>query len=313
MNQSADKDIYDLIIIGAGPAGFTASIYATRYKLRNVVIGKLIGGLAGEAHKICNYPSEKEISGMDLVNKMRESVENQGGKIITDEVVSVQKIDNGFEVLTAEKKEFRSKAILIASGTEHRKLDLPNEHKFVGKGVSYCATCDAMFYRNADIAVIGGSDAALTASLYLADIAKTVYLIYRGNEFRGDPTWIDQVAKKPNIKIALNTNVVELMGTQSLEEIRIDNPLNGNKKIEIKGLFVEIGSEPKIETYSDLGLKYDESKYINVDKEQSTNISGIWAAGDITNGSNGFRQIITASSEGAIAAESIYKHIRSRT
>ena len=240
MNPDSSKEIYDLIIIGSGPAGFTASIYASRYKIKNIVIGKLIGGLASESHKICNYPSEKEISGIELVNKMKDAVENQGGIIVTDEVVSVQKTESGFKVLTSDKKEFASKTILIASGTEHRKLELPNENNFIGKGISYCATCDAMFFKNSEVAVVGGSDAALTASLYLSDIAKEVYLIYRGSEFKGDPTWIEQASKKSNIQILLNTNVTELIGTASLEGIKTEGPDNGNNMIKVKGLFVEI-------------------------------------------------------------------------
>jgi len=177
--------IYDLIIVGSGPAGLTASIYASRFKVNNLVIGRALGGLAFEAHKICNFPSESEIKGIDLVNKMQEHVKSLGAEIALNEVVGVKKENNKFKIITQNNKEFFGQTILLATGTEHRKLDFPEEDKFLGRGISYCATCDAMFYRNKTVAVIGGSNSANTASLYLAEVANKVYQIYRGDKLRG--------------------------------------------------------------------------------------------------------------------------------
>jgi len=310
MDNNSNSEIYDSVIIGTGPAGFTASIYASRYKLNTIVVGKLLGGLASESHKICNYPSEKEITGMELTNKMVEAAENQGAKIVMGEVFSVAKVGDIFVVTGTEGETWHAKTILIASGTEHRKLNIPREQELTGRGVSYCATCDAMFYKKATVAVVGGSDAALTAALYLSEIAEKVYLIYRGDELRGDPTWAEQVKMKPNVEILYSTNVIELVGDLKLESIKIDRPYNDTMELAVKGLFVEIGSEPRVKAYEAIGLTYDREGYIEVGKDQSTAVPGVWAAGDITDGSNGFRQIITAASEGAIAAESIFKHLK---
>ena len=191
---------YDLIIIGAGPAGLTASIYASRYKVKNLVIGEALGGLVFEAHKICNFPSEQEVKGMDLVTKMQQHTESLGVQIVVDKIIGIDKTKNNkFKLTTQNKKEFFTETILLATGTKHRKLDLPDEDKFIGHGISYCATCDAMFYRDKTVAVIGGSDSANTATLHLAEIAKKVYQIYRRDKLRGEILWIEQILKNPKI------------------------------------------------------------------------------------------------------------------
>ena len=169
------KDKYSLIIIGAGPAGLTASIYASRYKIGHLVIGEALGGLAFDAHKICNFPTEKEISGKEIVEKMQKHAEFLGGVLEIDKAVSIVRENKLFKITTQNGKIFLADAILLAVGTEHRRLNLANEDKFLGKGISYCATCDAMFYRDKIVAVYGGADSANTASLYLSEIAKKVY------------------------------------------------------------------------------------------------------------------------------------------
>jgi len=308
--MNTDQEIYDVLIVGSGPAGFTASIYASRYKLKTIVVGKLPGGLASESHKICNYPSEKEISGMELTAKMLEAAESQGAEIVVDEVSSVKKDGDLFAVTSTEGKTWLAKTILIASGTEHRKLGVPREQELTGRGVSYCATCDAMFYRGKTVAVAGGSDAALTAALYLSEIAEKVYLIYRGTELRGDPTWAEQVRNSAKVEIIYSANIIELLGTNKLEGVKLDRLYNKGSELAVGGLFVEIGTEPRLDAYQGFDLALDGEGYLKVGKDQSTGQPGVWAAGDITDGSNGFRQIITAASEGAIAAESIFKYLK---
>jgi len=297
--------IYDLIIIGTGPAGYTASIYASRYKLDHLLIGKVIGGLASEAHKVCNFPSEESISGIDLMMKFRKNAASLGVKEVNDEVIGIIQKDKIFEIKTRTKKTFKSKTILLAIGTHRRKLNLPNEEKYIGKGVSYCATCDGPLYKDKIAAVVGGSDAANTSSLYLAQIAKKVIQIYRKDKLRGDPTWADQVVKSKKIEVLYNSEIKDLVGNGKLEAV----VLQDGKKIEIDGLFIEIGSIPNNVFLKKLGIKCDKNDYIFVDEAQRTNIEGIWAAGDITTASNGFRQIITACSEGAIAANSIFSYV----
>jgi len=310
MKDASNK--YPLIIVGVGPAGLTASIYASRYRVNHLIIGETLGGLAFEAHKICNFPTEQEISGLKIVEKMQKHVESLGASLMIDNVVSIIKEDKIFKITTQKGNVFLAEALLLATGTEHRRMNLPNESKFIGKGISYCVTCDAMFYRNKTVAVIGGSDSADTDSLYLAEIAKKVYQIYHRDKLRGETTWINQVTNNKKIEVIYNTKVIGLEGREKLEKIILDTPYQGAKKISIDGLFVKIGTVPQKILTKELSLETDEGNYIKVIPGQKTNQAGIWAAGDITTASNNFHQIITACSEGAIAAESIFKFFQER-
>jgi len=307
------KNKYPLVIIGGGPAGMTASIYASRFKVENLVVAEALGGLASEAHKVCNFPTELEINGMELANKIQEHAEKLGASVIIDKIVGISELEDGSFKLTAQSnKEFYARAILLAVGTERRKLDLPDEAKFLGRGVSYCATCDAMFYKNKTVAVIGGSNSAHTASLYLAEVADKVYQIYRGDKLRGEAAWVEQIRDNKKIELILNTEVKGLIGKEKLEGIILNKPYSGKSEIKVDGLFVEIGTVPQKVLIKELNLATNENGYIKVDVGQKTNQNGVWAAGDITDGSNNFRQIITACSEGAIAAENIFKYLQSK-
>lgn len=308
----AKQNKYPLIIIGSGPAGLTASVYASRYKVKHVIIGEALGGLAFEAHKICNFPSEEDISGMDLIAKIQKHAESLGASLIMDKIVGIDNKDGMFKITTLGEKEFFSDALLLAVGTERRRMNLPDEGKFIGKGVSYCATCDAMFYRDKTVAVIGGSDSANTASLYLAKVAKKVYQIYRRGKLRGEEMWIEQIHHDKKIEVIFNTQVVELKGKDLLEKIILNKPYKGGQELKIDGLFVEIGTVPQKLLAEELGLETDEKKYIKVGLDQLTSHPGVWAAGDITTNSNYFHQIITACAEGAVAAESIFKFLQEK-
>ena len=304
------KEKYSLVIVGAGPAGLTASIYASRYKVDNLVIGRAVGGLVFEAHKICNFPSEEEITGRDLTEKMKNHAESLGSSILMDQVSRITREGDGFEVSTEMGKSIFAKTVLLSIGTEHRKLNLPGEEKFLGKGISYCATCDAMFYKDKTVAVIGGGNSAHTASLYLSEVAKRVYQIYRGDNMRGETVWIDQLTNNDKIEILYNTQVVGIKGENRLEKIVLDTPYKNQKEILIDGLFIEIGTIPRTSLAENLGVDLSENRNIKVSSSQTTSQKGIWAAGDITTNSNGLRQIVTASSEGAIAAEDIFKFLQ---
>ncbi len=310
MNDKKKK--YSLAIIGTGPAGLTASIYASRYKIDHVIIGESIGGLAFSAHKICNFPSIKEISGVDLMSRMKDQVEALGSPLLQDKVVDISEKGGGFKINTQGEKEFWANTILLASGTEHRKMNLPDEEHYIGKGVSYCATCDAMFYRDKTVAVVGGSDSANTTALYLADIAKKVYQIYRGDKLRGETVWINNIENNEKIEVIYNTEIVDLKGDGKLEKIILNKPYKDNKEIMLDGVFVEIGTIPQRVLVKKLSLDINEKKYIKVGQDQRTSEKGVWAAGDITTGSNNFHQIVTACSEGAIAAENIFKFLQKR-
>jgi len=302
---------YDLLIIGAGPAGFSASIYASRYRVKNAIISENIGGLLSTAHKVCNYPSETEILGSDLAEKMRVHAVELGAEIIMGKVSEINKTVDGF-IIKAGDKELSAKSILLATGTLPRRLNLDGESRLLGKGISYCATCDGAFFRNKTVAVIGSGSSALTAALHLAEIANKVYQIVRGGELKGETTWIEQVKNNSKIEVIFNTNIVGLVGENKLAKIILEPEFNGQKELAVDGLFVEIGSTPESEIFSNLGIEIDEGGYIKVAKDQATKALGVYAAGDITDGSNKLHQIITACAEGAIAAGSIFKYLKSK-
>ncbi len=297
---------YDLVIIGAGPAGLTAAIYAARYKLSTLVVGEQIGGMAAEADEICNFPSYKKIIGIELTKKMIEQVENLGVEIKNSYADSIKKIDSQFLVKT-NSTEYKAKKIILATGTEKRKLGLKNEDKFLGKGISYCATCDAAFFKNKVVGVVGGSNSALTAALLLSKFANEIYIIYRKNKFfRAEPKWVEEVERNEKIKSIFNANVIELVGENKLEYVKLDN----GEKLNLDGLFVEIGSIPSVKLAEELGIELEEN-HIKVDKKQRTNMEGVFAAGDVTN--SPLKQIIVACAQGAIAANSAYEELRNET
>lgn len=300
---------YDLLIIGSGPAGLTAGLYAGRFRLKTLIVGVLTGGLMTLAHKVCNFPSEKEISGMDLTEKMKEQVLGLGVEIRQDEVESLKKGGNLFQVGTESGQKFLAKTLLLACGTRHRRLNLPDEEKFLGRGVSYCSTCDGPLYRDKIVGVVGGSNAAATAVLYLSEIAKKVFLIYRKSKLRADPIWVENLEKKNNVEAIFNTNVIKLLGEDRLRKIKLDAKHRESEFLSVDGLFLEIGTVPSGALSRQLKVETNEKGYIKVDSGGGTNVKGVWAAGDITTGSDGFMQIITACAEGAIAAQSIYKHL----
>ena len=309
MSEHNEK-IYDIAIVGSGPAGFSASTYASRYKLSNIVFGKLLGGTISEAHKVCNYPGVSDISGLDLGMNFYNQAKDLGGEFKSEQITDIKKQNDTFVLTSDNGNTYVSKTVILGIGTNRNKLNLKNEDFYLGKGLSYCATCDAMFYKEKRVAVVGGSNAAVMAASMLSDIAKQVYIIYRGTELRGEPVWIDEVMKKPNIEIIFTTVLIGLEGEQKLERVKLSRAFNGQETFDVDGLFVEIGSEPNVDLANKLGLELDDKKYIKVNSDQSTNMPGVWAAGDCTSASNRFRQVITAASEGAIAANSIFTALK---
>ena len=301
------SQLKDLIIVGAGPASYSASIYASRYKLDHTIVGALPGGTITSAHRVCNYPAFEDISGNELMMKMREHAMNYGVEEVMDKVVSVDSSNEGnFCIKTEREKEFFSRSLLIATGTKRKKLGIPSEEKFEGKGISHCPTCDASFYKDKVVAVVGGANAANMAAVYLSDVAKKVYMIYRGDELRGDRMWVDEVLNNGGIELIFNANVVEFLGDETLKGVKLDK---GDMELELEGVFLEIGSDPVLDF--NLGVDLTDHGYIDVDEKQKTSLEGVYASGDITSASNGFQQVIVACSEGAIAANSIYYWLKS--
>jgi thioredoxin reductase (NADPH) len=300
------ENIFDLIIIGAGPAGLGASIYASRYKLSHVVIGNEIGGQVVEASEIENWAGELSIPGKTLMEKFEHHAHHLGGKIIQADVNSITKDGDIFSV-KAGAESYQAKAVILALGMKPRTMNVPGERDFVGKGVSYCATCDAMFFRDKEVVVIGGGDAAATAAIHLTEFAKKVSILYR-DQFTWEPSWDEELNKKSVEKIQMKT-VKAIKGDGKVSGLLYEDN-DGDKELSVQGVFIEVGTVPGVVLAEQLGVKLDEQSYIIVDQTQATNVENVYAAGDVTTGSNKFRQIITAVAEGAVASGSAYKKLK---
>ncbi|MFA6047540.1 MAG: FAD-dependent oxidoreductase [Parcubacteria group bacterium] len=303
------NEIYDLIIIGAGPAGFAASIYAARYKLNHLIFGTTAGGQISEIHNLENYPGILKISGAELIAKLNEQIENLGVRLTKESVSAITKNGDVFTVETTGKK-YQSRAIILAMGTEYKKINIPGEKEFTGRGVSYCPTCDAFFFRNKTVCVLGGANSAASAALELAEVAEKVYMIFRRDKMTAEPMWVEKIMNHSKIELVSGTNVIEIKGDKKVEKVILDKAKGDQNHLDVDGVFVEVGSDPGAALATKLGVKTDEDNYIIVNPDMSTNIPGIYAAGDITTGSNKFRQIVTATAEGAIAAASVYKLLK---
>ncbi|EHR79706.1 thioredoxin reductase [Thermococcus litoralis DSM 5473] len=309
LSQTVDETkTWDVLIIGAGPAGFTAAIYAARYGLETLMISKDIGGNVALTDLIENYPGFPDgISGAELANRMHEQVKKLGVPIIFDEVERIDPAECAyyegpckFHVKTKNGKIYKARTVIIAVGAEPRKLRVPGEDKFYGRGVSYCATCDGPLFKGKDVIVVGGGNTALQEALYLKEIGVNVTLVHRREQFRADKILQDRF-KKAGIPAILNTVVVEIKGNQKVESVVLKNVKTGEvfeKKVD--GVFVFIGYEPKTDFVKHLGIT-DEQGYIPVDMHMRTKVKGLFAAGDIT---NVFKQIAVAVGQGAIAANS---------
>ncbi len=290
--------MYDLIIIGAGPAGLTAALYGLRANKTVLVLeSKNYGGQIINANNIENYPGIKNISGYDFATNLYNQVINLNGIFKFEQVT---KITEDKKVIT-NKNEYQAKAIIIATGTERRKLNLPNENELIGKGISYCATCDGNFFKNKDVAIIGGGNTALEDTLYLSNIVNKVYLIHRRNEFRGEAKYVEELKNKTNVKLILNSNITSLNGKDTLESITVNN-----EKIKVQGLFIAIGQVPQNQIFNNV-VNLDSNGYIITDNDLHTKTKGIYAAGDTRVKS--LRQLTTAVSDGSIAATNAIKEM----
>lgn len=309
-----NKTIWDLVIIGAGPAGLSASIYASRYGVKHAIIGMALGGLISESHKVDNYLGAEGLSGFELSQKMLAHAKKYSPEIITGEVALIKKIENKqiFEIKIQGKESVFTRAIILATGTKRRQLNIPGEKELEGKGVSYCATCDGFFYKNKIVAVVGGGNSAVGAAIHLSQVASKVFLIYRKAELPAEGYWKKQLKESNKIETIYNANVLEVGGRERVEKIKIDREHNGQKEISVDGVFIEVGSDPDWDFARELELEVDEGDYIKISQAGATNVEGIWAAGDITTGSNKFRQAITAAAEGAIAVQGVFNYLKKK-
>lgn len=304
MNTS-DETI-DVAIIGGGPAGYTAAIYATRYKLKHVMFAEDIGGLMMKADIVENYPGFPSLKGKELMDAFKKHLEALGGLVEAGEVVAIEKTREGFTVKT-RTKHFLARSIIVATGSDRRHLGVKGEEEHAdGNGVSYCAVCDAFFYKNKVVCVVGGADSAAKEALILSRVAKKVYVIYRKGKLRAEPAMAEKVYSCNNIEVIHNANVREIVGGDDGMVCKVI--LDTGQEIETQGVFIDVGFIPKSSLAKDLGVKCNKEGEIIVDAECKTNVEGVFAAGDVTNST--LKQAITAAADGAKACTAAFQHVQ---
>ena len=299
--------MYDIIVVGAGPAGMTAAIYARRAS-KTVLLLEAVsyGGQIINTPDIENYPVEAHISGFDFSQKLYEQTKALGAEFKFEKVVEI-KDENGVKTVITNKGSYEGKAVIIATGSENRKLGVEGEDALRGRGISYCATCDGNFYRNKVVAVVGGGNTALEDALYLADLAEKVYLIHRRDSFRGEETTVSRLKERQNVEFIYNSTVTKLIAEKKLKAIEVTDKISGSvREIELNGLFVAVGRVPENQNFANL-VELDEAGYIVAGEDCRTKCAGVFVAGD--NRTKTLRQLVTATADGAMAATEAVKYI----
>ena len=299
--------MYDIIIVGAGPAGMTAAIYARRAAKTVLVLEAVnYGGQILNTPDIENYPAEAHISGFDFSTKLYEQAKGLGAEFIFEKAVGIKNGNGGKTVVTV-KNSYEARAVILATGSANRKLGLEDEERLVGKGVSYCATCDGNFYRKKVVAVVGGGNTALEDALYLSDLAEKVYLIHRRDSFRGEEANVSRLTARDNVEFICNSNVTKLISDKRLRAVEVTNRIDGSvRTVELNGLFVAVGRVPENNNFADL-VRLDEAGYVEAGEDCHTSCAGIFVAGD--NRTKTLRQLVTAAADGAMAATEAVKYL----
>jgi len=297
--------MYDIIIIGAGPAGLTAAIYGTRARKKVLVLeANAYGGQIINTLDIENYPATPHINGFDFATNCYNQALELGAEIKIEKAINI--IDGDIKKVITKDNEYKCKSIIIATGCGIRKLGIDREDELIGKGISYCATCDGAFFKNKDVAVVGGGNTALEDALYLSDIVKKVYVIHRRDTFRGEDKSIEDLKEKSNVEFIYNSNVTKLIGSDYLEGIEVTDKDSNTRKLDVSALFVAIGRIPENANFSMI-INVDSTGYIKALEDCKTNVEGIFVAGDAR--VKTLRQLVTATSDGAIAATNAIKYI----
>lgn len=301
--------IYDVVIIGGGAAGLSAALYAGRAKLNTIVLEKdeISGGQIVYSNQVDNYLGIPQISGFDIMEKFKNHTNQQKIEFYENEVKAISKIENIINIELCDGTVIKSYSAVLATGAEHNKLGIPGEKEYSGRGVSYCAVCDGAFYKDREVAVIGGGDSALEETLYLSNICSKIYLIHRRNELRGNKSYQERIKAKNNIEFIGNTAVDNIIGEKKVSGIECHDVITGkSSKIIVQGVFLAIGMKPVTYMVSNL-LDTDELGYIKAGEDGITNIPGIFVAGDMR--TKMLRQLITAVSDGANCIYSVEKYL----
>ena len=300
--------IYDVIILGSGPAGLSAAVYAQRARLNTLIIEEkpLSGGQILDTNEVDNYPGLPGITGFELGQKFRTHADQLGAEFVTSKVQKIEDLGEKKRVVTGENA-YETRTLILATGARHRKLMVPGEEKFTGMGVSYCATCDGAFFRGKDVAVVGGGDVALEDALFLARGCGTVYLIHRREEFRGARILQERVRETENIELVLNSQVVEICGENQVSSVRVQTQSEETEhELQVQGIFIAVGISPNTLAVEGV-VDQDDQGYIRAGEDTRTSVPGIFAAGDVR--TKQLRQVVTAAADGANAITSVERYL----
>lgn len=291
--------LYDMIIVGGGCAGLAASIYARRYNMNVLLLSESLGGTITTTHLVENYPGFTSLSGQELADRITDHAKANNVEMkLGDRVSSITKEGNIFKV-----DAYEARTVLLATGTTYRKLGIPGEKEFSGRGVSYCATCDAPFFKGKNVIMVGGGDSAVKESLVLASHAKEVTIVYRGEKLRPEPINLKRMEATPNIKVIYKTNLTEILGDQTVTKVKFDT----GTEMPTQGVFVEIGRIPLTDMVNNLGVEKNEKGEIKINLMSETNVPGFYAAGDVTD--TEWKQAIVGVAEGVKAAYMAFEHV----
>ena len=302
------ETIYDVAVLGSGPAGITAAIYTTRYELKTVLIGNSWGGAIAKTHIIENYPGFTSIGGFDFMQQWTGHLQHLGIQEVPDNINKIEQLDNGNFTIYTDFGEtpFTARSVVYTLGSEERKLGVKGETELLGRGVSYCATCDGPFFKGKKVSVIGGSDTAAKEALYLAQVTEKVSILYRRDNIRPEPINKKRVEENPKIEVVPRTTITSINGTQTVESVT----LNNGEIFPTDGVFIEIGTDPRSKMAKAVGVAVNEKEEIIVDEQMHTNIPGFFAAGDVVNRRE--KQVVVAAGHGAIAAFSVRDYVESK-
>ena len=301
--------MYDIIIIGSGPAGLSAAIYAQRACLDTIVIEKngISGGQVLNTWEVDNYPGFPGVTGFELSRQFREHANKLGARVVQDEVVQVE-LSGNVKKVVCEEETYEARCVILASGAHHRTLEMPGEEELRGAGVSYCATCDGAFFRGRTVAVVGGGDAALEDAIFLARMCEKVYIVHRRDKLRGAKRLQERLQALENIEFVWNSETVAIEGNAQVEALRLRQTQTGEeKRLDVDGVFIAVGIAPESELYAGQ-LELDEQGYIRADESGQTSVPGVFAAGDVR--TKALRQILTAASDGANCVASAERYLQ---
>lgn len=301
--------MYDIIIIGSGPAGLSAAIYAQRACLDTIVIEKngISGGQVLNTWEVDNYPGFPGVTGFELSRQFREHANKLGARVVQDEVVQVE-LSGNVKKVVCEEETYEARCVILASGAHHRTLEVPGEEELRGAGVSYCATCDGAFFRGRTVAVVGGGDAALEDAIFLARMCEKVYIVHRRDKLRGAKRLQERLQAFENIEFVWNSETVAIEGNAQVEALRLRQTKTGEeRRLDVDGVFIAVGIAPESELYAGQ-LELDEQGYIRADESGQTSVPGVFAAGDVR--TKALRQILTAASDGANCVASAERYLQ---